>query len=730
MKDTEAIALPPLRPPEWRGGLVPGWLWAVILLLVLGLGFGAGWWFQRDQGDGNASTDGEGDTGSGSAVTDPGASGAAGGPDEVEKIEDLLLAARLAMADEDWSGAQLRYERVLEIESQNDEARATLPKIADRLEAMRGDLMVMTSPKGATLELAGVVLDTSAGEAVTFDDVPVGKHLLKITREGYQDVEREVAIEKGKVADLGTVEMQKSVGALKVSSQPAGANYMVARLPEAGQGSGAGAGEVVVRGTTPADLPELSVGRYEVSLAVEGWPEHKETIEVRNKRETSVSHIFARGGLQITSDPSGAEVWLLAADSSPTEDPRRRGKLLGKTPLSASDLPSGQHRLGLTYEDWSPMQRTVVVEPDDEVKRDFEWKRGLVSFVSEPPGAEIYYKNERVGTLEDRTPFEWEFPEGDYEFSAVLPKTEIPGVTAQWSVRADVENEALFAFGYGSVAIRTDPAGATVLAGDKVVGATPFVKPLMKPGQYSYTLRMPNHTPTTVSGEVEPGQELAFNVKLKFDPFPQPGRDFTNVAGMRMKWVDGLRGWVGGHEVHQQAYERVVGENPSYFKGHDKPVDSVSWNDSNRFCTKLNAYEHAKRKVPDRYAYRLPNDEEWSYFVGDADLANAITSMNGNRTSSEPIGASKPNQYGLYDVRGNVYEWCEDWYSTGILNSMAKANLIGNPSLVATEQKFVRGGSWSRSGGNDLELGWRSPMKPDAGNQADVGFRVVLMPGG
>ena len=122
------------------------------------------------------------------------------------------------------------------------------------------------------------------------------------------------------------------------------------------------------------------------------------------------------------------------------------------------------------------MQRTVVVKADDEVKRVFEWKRGLVSFVSEPPGAEIYYKNQRVGTLEDRTPFEWEFPEGDYEFSAVLPKTEIPGVTAQWSVRADVENEALFAFGYGSVAIRTDPAGATVLTGDKAVGTTPFVK--------------------------------------------------------------------------------------------------------------------------------------------------------------------------------------------------------------------------------------------------------------
>ena len=188
---------------------------------------------------------------------------------------------------------------------------------------------------------------------------------------------------------------------------------------------------------------------------------------------------------------------------------------------------------------------------------------------------------------------------------------------------------------------------------------------------------------------------------------------------------------MGKHEVHQLAYQRVTGENPSYFKGLDKPVDSVSWNAASRFCGKLMDFEMAKQRVPAGYAYRLPNDEEWSYFAVGAELDDAVTSLRNRREGPEPVGASDANRHGLFDVRGNVLEWCEGLVlRTGILNRMAKDNLMGNPALVATEHKFVRGGSWSRNGANELKLGWRMPLKPATDSQADVGFRVVLMPGG
>lgn len=729
MKDTEAIALPPLRPPERRAARVPIWLWAVVVPLVLVLGFVAGWWFQRGDGDEAAEQGGEAIAG----LTEALAAEAATVSDqaEVAQIPDLLRTARLSMADQDWADAERHYAQVLQIDPSNSEAQAMLPKITDRLEAQRGALVVDIQPDGATVTLAGESVTQADGNAVKFDAVPVGSHDLEIALAGYEPVLKQVVIKHGELLEVAPVVLKKSAGSLKVSSQPAGVNYLVRRLSDgAAEGDGvASRGEVVVRGTTPAEMPELSVGRYEVELVQKGWPEHREVVTVRHSRETNVSHVFAQGGLQIISDPSGAQVWMGDVDAPPNANPRS-GVLLGKTPLSLSDVPSGKHRLVLSYEDWRPIRRTVEVMAGEAVKLEFAWKRGLVNFVSDPPGAEVYMRGERVGTLEDRTPFQWEFPEGDYPFRAVLPESELDGVSIDWSVRADVDNEARFAFGYGSVSILTEPPGATVLANNEAVGNTPFVEPLVKPGQYAYSLRMDNYASTAVSGEVVPGQELSFNVKLKFDPNPEPGQDFTNGEGMEMRWIDGLRGWVGVYEVDQKAYESVMLQNPSYFRAPNKPVDSVSWTDAVKFCEKLTSSEFNKRKLPGKYQYRLPNDEEWSYFAADAGLDDAITSRTMRRSGPEAIGASDPNRFGLYDVRGNVWEWCEDWYSTAILNRMSRAELIGNPSLAATEHKFVRGGSWSRGQDFELAVGWRSPMKPSNGDQADIGFRAVLMPGG
>jgi len=725
MKDTEAIALPPLRPPERRGSRVPIWLWAVVVPLVLVLGFAAGRWFQRGDDGAEGKKSGAGIEVAGEPVS-VGAEPAVGEVD-VTDIPELLTTARLAMADEDWGRAEKHYEQVLEIDPANNEAQATLPKIADRLEAQRGTLQVDVQPPGATVTLAGESVTHTDGKAVTFDAVPVGSHELEIVLSGYEPVVKLVNIKHGEVLEVEPVVLEKSAGSLKVSSQPAGVNYLVRRLRD--DDSAAAGGEVVVRGTTPAEMPELSVGRYEIAILQKGWPEHREVVTVRNNRETNVSHVFAQGGIQIISDPSGAEVWMHNFNAPPSASPKS-GKLLGKTPLSLKDVPSGKHRLVLSYEDWRPIQRTVEVMAGEEVKLEFAWKRGLVNFVSDPPGAEVFLRGERVGTLEDRTPFQWEFPEGDYPFRAVLPDSELDGVSVDWSVRADVDNEARFAFGYGSVSILTDPPGATVLADNESVGTTPFVDPLVKPGQYAYSLRMDKYASTAVSGEVVPGQELSFNVKMKFDPNPEPGQDFTNGEGMKMRWIDGLRGWVGVYETDQKAFEAVMLQNPSYFRAPNKPVDSVSHSDAVKFCEKLTASEFARRKLPGKYQYRLPNDEEWSYFAADADLESAVTSRGTRRSGPEPVGASKPNKFGLHDVRGNVWEWCEDWYSTAILNRMSRAELVGNPSLAATEHKFVRGGSWSRGQDFELAIGWRSPMKPSSADQADVGFRVVLMPGG
>ena len=121
--------------------------------------------------------------------------------------------------------------------------------------------------------------------------------------------------------------------------------------------------------------------------------------------------------------------------------------------------------------------------------------------------------------------------------------------------------------------------------------------------------------------------------------------------------------YMGKYEVTQEQWEKIMGDNPSQVKGEKLPVTVVSWNDCQEFITKLNA----KTNV----CYRLPTEEEWEYAcrAGTStaySFGDNITPTNGNYKDSNidkiiAVGSYKPNAFGLYDMHGNVFEWCENW---------------------------------------------------------------------
>jgi len=126
--------------------------------------------------------------------------------------------------------------------------------------------------------------------------------------------------------------------------------------------------------------------------------------------------------------------------------------------------------------------------------------------------------------------------------------------------------------------------------------------------------------------------------------------------------------YMGKHEVTQEVWEKVMGANPSEFKGAKNPVECVSWDDCQDFLKKLNASGKAQG------TFRLPTEAEWEYACragtksrfcsGDADAGLADYAWydgNSGRTT-HPVGTRKPNAWGLFDCHGNVWEWCADWY--------------------------------------------------------------------
>jgi formylglycine-generating enzyme required for sulfatase activity len=193
--------------------------------------------------------------------------------------------------------------------------------------------------------------------------------------------------------------------------------------------------------------------------------------------------------------------------------------------------------------------------------------------------------------------------------------------------------------------------------------------------------------------------------------------------------------YLGATEVTQGQYRAVTLQSPSRFKGSDDlPVEQVSWNDAIAFCDKLSALEK-ERLVGARY--RLPTEAEWEYacragsttrfsFGDDAASLNEFAWYNGNSDrKTHPVGQQRPNAWGLYDIHGNVKEWCWDWYDASYYGQSPGADPLG-PSQGAV--RVARAGSWVH-----IPMGCRAAVRDRRAPGArpdDLGFRVVRVQSG
>jgi len=188
--------------------------------------------------------------------------------------------------------------------------------------------------------------------------------------------------------------------------------------------------------------------------------------------------------------------------------------------------------------------------------------------------------------------------------------------------------------------------------------------------------------------------------------------------------------------VTQGQWKKVNGNNPSFFKkcGDDCPVENVSWNDVQDFIKKLNQLEGGNR-------YRLPTEAEWEYaaragmtspfFTGNC-LSTDQANYDGNypltgcpkgkfREETVRVSSFAPNAWGLYDMHGNVFEWCQDWY--GDYPSVSVTDPMG-PSTGSG--RVIRGGHW-RTHARHCRSAYRDAVSPTGSNDI-VGFRLVMVP--
>jgi formylglycine-generating enzyme required for sulfatase activity len=199
--------------------------------------------------------------------------------------------------------------------------------------------------------------------------------------------------------------------------------------------------------------------------------------------------------------------------------------------------------------------------------------------------------------------------------------------------------------------------------------------------------------------------------------------------------------YLGAHEVTQEQWEAVTGNNPSLFKGRNNPVEQVSWDDVQDFIRRLNQTET-------RGKYRLPTEAEWeyasragksgAYFFGDdaGELGRyAWYDEPYDTGTTRPVGEKRPNPWGLYDMYGNVSEWVQDWYGEKYYADSPAADPEG-PSVGShrfdqggsRSHRVNRGGSWL-SGAGYCRSAFRGHDMPDSrGVVSNLGFRLAFSP--
>lgn len=206
----------------------------------------------------------------------------------------------------------------------------------------------------------------------------------------------------------------------------------------------------------------------------------------------------------------------------------------------------------------------------------------------------------------------------------------------------------------------------------------------------------------------------------------EPQRD--KAEGPRMEVTLTQPFWLGKTEVTQAQYEAIVGTNPSRFKdvGPTAPVEEVSWDDAMKFCEILNQREREAKRLPRGYAYTLPTEAQWEYacragttgaFAGNP--ASMGWSNGNSKGTTHPVAQLQPNQWGFYDMSGNVLEWCLDWYG------FYPGGKIKNPTGPKRGYfRMSRGGSWRL----DSRVGRSAARAGGSQGRRDytIGFRLAL----
>ncbi len=646
-----------------------------------------------------------------------------------------------------------------------------------------GFLSISSEPNGANIYVDGKHCGMT-NKVVT--DLAEGPHTLKLEKQGYVTLTKNINITKGETLQLNetlqTISSQRAYLIVK-ADQPDARIYIDDNLKNTGEHA-----ESVIIGSTHTYKIECNLYHTETGTV---------TVNERMTIEKKLRPAF--GYINVSTSPEqGAKVFV-------------NGEYLGLSPIKSDKLKSGSHTVMVMKDMFKMTEKSFTVNDgqttnatlnmssnfvnvtintdadadiyvDEEYKAKGKWSgrlsdglhnfearkanhrstkksldlvlgenqtitleapkpiNGSLDVNSSPMSAEIYIDGKHYG----QTPnYINEIIIGTHELK--LEKQGCTTITKSITIKEGETLSVNEKLQTGKeIVIKTDKSGDKVYVDNNYVGLSPVTTSLAFGSHTIKAERDGKAVSKTINVSQSGGEN---NVKLAFfgtQTITVNGVSFTMVAvegGTFKMGATSEQGndadsdekpvhsvtlsdyYIGETEVTQKLWEAVMGSNPSYFKGSQKPVEKVSWHDCKEFIEKLNQLTGKN--------FRLPTEAEWEYaarggkesqgykYSGSNTIGNVAWYYNNSNSTTHDVKTKSSNELGIYDMSGNVWEWCEDRY--GSYSSGSQTNPTG-PSYGS--YRVLRGGSWD-SNAKYCRVSFRLNSNPDF-RYDDGGFRLAL----
>lgn|GEM_PF-1215553 len=526
--------------------------------------------------------------------------------------------------------------------------------------AKPAQLILTTTPEEAHVYVDELFSVTTPGE---ISGIKHGLHHIKVAKYGYRSQEMDIRLKRGEKKELA-VTLTPLKAHFVITSEPAGADVFLNEIKQC---------------STPCDIADEGFGTYAIRITKTGYESHNESLYFFKGDEKKL-HVTLKPitfALMIETKPSGAEIIV---DNSQKY----------KSPVTINPISEGMHQVAISMNQYHERKEQVMVKGGEPTILKVELQPRDTTFaINTIPSDALVDIN---GLSAGMTPVNFKnVPPGTYTIT--VSKTGYKPQSKKITVQKGDDNQAEF----------------TLIA-------------IPKPG--------------TIYKEPATGMEFIWIKEgcfLMGSPDSEPYRD-TDEGPQKNVCIKGF--WMGKYEVTQEQWEMIMKNNPSGFRiGKTHPVENVSWNEAAQFAERL-------VMINKTHKFRLPTEAEWEYacragtntiFSAMDSLSDAKANFNGrvsmftknaaSREKTMPAGSFAQNPFGIFDLHGNVAEWCQDSYSPNFYKQLNDGHMAG-VNLEKTSQKVIRGGSWFTP---DISARCANRGSESSDTKTDtLGFRLMM----